>query len=44
MLIDPWGTVLAERAEAAGWVMADLNYEHLTACRSRLPALTHRVL
>ena len=44
LLIDPWGTVLAERAETAGWVMADLNHEHLTACRTRLPALTHRVL
>ena len=44
LLIDPWGEVLAERAEAAGWVMADLSHERLTACRTSLPALTHRVL
>ena len=44
LLIDPWGEVLAERAEAPGWVMADLSYERLTACRASLPALTHRVL
>ena len=44
LLIDPWGEVLAQRAEAAGWVMADLSHERLTACRASLPALTHRVL
>lgn len=44
LLIDPWGEVLAERAEAAGWVAADLNYERLATCRTSLPALTHRVL
>ena len=44
LLIDPWGEVLAQRAEAAGWVMADLNHAHLIACRNSLPALTHRVL
>ena len=44
LLIDPWGAVLAERAEGAGWVLADLSYERLTTCRASLPALTHRVL
>ena len=44
LLIDPWGEVLAQRAETAGWVMADLSYERLTMCRASLPALTHRVL
>ncbi|MBT3066370.1 carbon-nitrogen hydrolase family protein [Rhodoferax sp. U11-2br] len=44
MLIDPWGQVLAQRAQQAGVVLADLDFERLTACRSRLPALAHRVL
>jgi len=44
MLIDPWGQVLARREQQAGVVLADLDFELLQACRSRLPALAHRVL
>jgi deaminated glutathione amidase len=44
LLIDPWGEVLAERAENAGWVAAEFSSERLTACRASLPALAHRVL
>ena len=44
MLVDPWGTVLAERAEGAGLVLADLAIGALQSCRSRLPALEHRLL
>ena len=43
MLIDPWGQVLAQQVQQAGVVLADLDFEVLTACRSRLPALQHRV-
>lgn len=43
MLIDPWGQVLAQQAQEAGAVLADLDFEAMTACRSRLPALQHRV-
>ena len=43
MLIDPWGQVLAQKAQQAGVVLADLDFDVLTACRSRLPALQHRV-
>jgi deaminated glutathione amidase len=43
MLIDPWGQVLAQQAQEAGVVLAELDFEVLTACRSRLPALQHRV-
>ena len=43
MLVDPWGQVLAQQAQLAGVVLADLDFEVLTACRSRLPALQHRV-
>ena len=44
LLVDPWGEVLAERAENAGWVAAEFSYERLVACRASLPALAHRVL
>ncbi len=44
MLIDPWGQILAQRAQGAGVVLAELDFALLTACRSRLPALEHRVL
>lgn len=44
MLVDPWGEVLAQRAQGAGWVAAELAPERIAACRAQLPALTHRVL
>jgi len=45
MLVDPWGSVLAEREqEGPGVVMADLSWGLMQQCRSRLPALEHRLL
>lgn len=45
MLADPWGKVLAERTpEGPGVVVADLSWELMQQCRSRLPALEHRLL
>ncbi|MBB1074406.1 carbon-nitrogen hydrolase family protein [Rhodoferax sp. 4810] len=44
LLIDPWGQVLAQRAQLAGVVLAELDMAQLSVCRSRLPALEHRVL
>lgn len=44
MLVDPWGGVLAERAEGAGLVMAELDIARVTSCRAQLPALGARVL
>ena len=44
MLIDPWGQVLAQRAEGAGVVLADLAAADLGRRRQQLPALDHRVL
>lgn len=44
MLIDPWGRVLAERAEAAGVVSAELAFARMASCRAQLPALGDRVL
>lgn len=44
MLVDPWGAVLEQLPEGAGVVVADLDFERLAQCRSRLPALEHRGL
>ncbi len=44
MLVDPWGQVLAQRAQAAGVVQAEIDFDTLCACRSRLPALQHGAL
>ena len=43
MVIDPWGTVLAQQAEGAGVVIADLHKSRIEAERLRLPALSHRM-
>lgn len=44
MIVDPWGEVLACRAEGPGVVVADLEPARLAAVRESLPALRHRVL
>jgi predicted amidohydrolase len=44
MLVDPWGQVLAQRAEGAGVVLAELDAARLAELRAQLPALSHRVL
>jgi len=44
LLIDPWGQILAERAEGSGVVCAELSPHTLLERRSQLPALQHRVL
>lgn len=45
MLVDPWGEVLAQQREAgAGVVAGTIDAEWLNACRTKLPALHHRVL
>ena len=44
MVVDPWGTVLAQRDEGAGVVVADLDAARQAQLRQQLPALEHRVL
>ena len=44
MVVDAWGTVLAQQAESAGVVLADISYSAMQARRMQLPALSHRVL
>jgi deaminated glutathione amidase len=43
MVVDPWGTVLAERTDPTpGIVVADLDLDYLDEVRSRLPVLANR--
>lgn len=44
ILIGPWGQVLAQQAQDAGVVLADMDAQTLSQCRTQLPALQHRVL
>ena len=44
MVVDAWGTVLAQQAQEPGVVLADLDAGRLAAVRAQLPALQHRVL
>ncbi len=44
LAIDPWGTVLAQQAQGAGVVLANLQAPDLAQRRTQLPALQHRRL
>src|SRR5438552_15988121 len=44
MIVDPWGEVLAVRAEGPGVVLAEIDAARLVAVRTQLPALAHRRL
>jgi deaminated glutathione amidase len=44
MVIDPWGEVLAVRAEGEGVVLAQIDSDRISEVRGALPALTNRRL
>jgi predicted amidohydrolase len=44
LIVDPWGTVIAEASRGDGIALARLRGELLTQVRADLPALTHRRL
>jgi nitrilase len=45
MLIDPWGTVVAEKTdEGPGVVIGEVNLDLIAESRASLPALEHRTL
>lgn len=44
LIVDPWGTVLAEVAHGPGVAVADLDLAHQDTVRTELPALAHRRL
>ncbi|MBK7793825.1 MAG: carbon-nitrogen hydrolase family protein [Betaproteobacteria bacterium] len=43
-LIDPWGRVVAERADCPGIVVGDVDSACIAEVRAQLPALAHRTL
>lgn len=44
MIVNPWGEIVASRAEGAGVVIAEIDPTFTQRMRASLPALTHRVL
>ena len=43
MVIDPWGTVIAQAPDAATYVTATLDLDRVAAVRRQIPALANRV-
>jgi nitrilase len=43
MIVDPWGTILAEQEQGAGSVSAEISLERLRSLRKRFPVLEHRL-
>ena len=44
MIVDPWGTVVAQQATGEGVVLFDIDARRTAASRAQLPALSHAVL
>ncbi len=44
VLIDPWGTVVAELADGAGVIVGEIDSARIAQVRRELPALSHRRL
>jgi nitrilase len=44
MLIDPWGSIVAEHGHGPGIIVGDVDPARLANVRDELPALAHRVL
>lgn len=44
LVVDPWGVVLAERADGAGVITADIDLARLDEVRRGFPVLEHRQL
>ncbi len=42
MIIDPWGTVLAQAGDSESMIVADLDFARQDEIRLRLPSLQHR--
>lgn len=42
LVVDPWGTVLADAPNRVGVVVADLDFAYLREVRSQLPSLANR--
>ncbi|MBR8834240.1 MAG: carbon-nitrogen hydrolase family protein [Stigonema ocellatum SAG 48.90 = DSM 106950] len=43
MIVDPWGTIIADAGEQPGVAIADINPSRLEQVRRQMPSLQHRV-
>ncbi len=41
MIVDPWGTIIAEAGDEPGIIVADIDPEMSATVRARIPALSH---
>ena len=41
LIVDPWGTILADAGEEPGLILAEIDPDQVTEARSRVPSLTH---
>lgn len=41
LIVDPWGTVLADGGDAPGVIMADINPARVQEARAKIPSLRH---
>ncbi|HMJ12526.1 MAG TPA: carbon-nitrogen hydrolase family protein [Polyangiaceae bacterium] len=44
LVVDPWGTIIAECSDRVGFVTAEIDRAYLEEVRTRLPSLKHRRL
>jgi predicted amidohydrolase len=44
MIVDPWGTIVAEASDREGFITADIDLEYQEQIRKRLPCLQHHRL
>jgi predicted amidohydrolase len=44
MIVDPWGTIVAEASDGVGLIVADIDPEYSAKVRASLPSLQHRRL
>jgi len=42
LIVDPWGTILAEAGEQPQVLTADIDTDHVSDVRRRMPSLAHR--
>ena len=43
LIVEPWGTVVAQCHDGPGFALAELQPDRLKQCRQRIPCLDHRV-
>jgi len=41
LIVDPWGSILADGGEDTGFVISDIDMAHVEEARQKIPALTH---